>query len=241
MRRRTYSRVGLLAGLALLAVRPAAGEVVVAVNEGRVALTARSAPLSEVLDRLARQTHMQVTYEGAPPRHLVTAALQSATPAQAVLSVLEGLGVSYALQLDDTGSEVQTLLLIAAKAGASGAAGSPTGVPQPSVGRVPPPPPPPPFDDDEEGDIMEEDDEPPVEMRPDRGGRGRPGRERPNRPGVFDPAVPPQAMPFPGGAPATPVYPVSPFAPVPTLPQAVVPPPGIQPVQPPPPENDPDS
>ena len=131
-------RLGLAAGLALAGGRAASAEVLVAVNEGRVDLTARSAPLSEILDRLARQTKMQVTYEGAPPRHLVTAALQSTTPAQAVLSVMEGLGVNYALQLDPTGREVRTLMLFAAKTGSAAPRAAPArpSLPRPACPRL---------------------------------------------------------------------------------------------------------
>jgi hypothetical protein len=235
------ARLGLLGGLFLLPVRPAAAEVIVAVTDGRVDLTANSAPLSEVLDRLARQTRMELTYDGAPPRTLVTVVLQAATPAQAVLSVMEGLGVNYALQLDRSGRGVKSLLLIAG--GASGPARAASGPDRPA-GRVPPPPPPPAAVDYMEDEADEVEDEPPVEMRPDRPGRmGRPNRgERPDRPGVFEPGVPPNTGPFPPLAPAaTPAYPVSPFAPVPNLPQVVVPPPGQAGQQVPPPENDPDS
>jgi hypothetical protein len=234
------ARLGLLGGLFLLPVRPAAAEVIVAVTDGRVDLTAQAAPLSEVLDRLARQTRMELTYDGAPPRNLVTVVLQAATPAQAVISVMEGLGVNYALQLDRSGREVKSLLLIAAAA--SGPARSTSGPDRPA-GRVPPPPPPPPSADEMEDEAEEVEDEPPVEMRPDRPGRmGRPGRgERPERPGVFEPGGQPNT-PFPPAAtPPTPAYPVSPFAPVPNLPQVVVPPPGQAGQQVPPPENDPDS
>lgn len=230
-------RLGLAAGLVLAAGRTASAEVLVAVNEGRVDLTARSAPLSEILDRLARQTKMQVTYEGAPPRHLVTAALQSTTPAQAVLSVMEGLGVNYALQLDPTGREVRTLMLFAAKTGAGGASARGAATPEPPAARVPPPPPPP---DEDEEPPMADDDDPPIDPRPDRPGRMRPGRERPDRPGVFDPNIPAQgATPFPGPPVTTPNYPVSPFAPIPTTP--TLPQPGQPPPPQPQPETDPDS
>jgi hypothetical protein len=222
---------GLIGGIALLAAGPAAAEVTIAVNQGRVDLDARSAPLSDVLDRLARQTAMQVTYDGAPPRNLVTATVAAATQAQAVLSVLEGLGVNYAIQLDRTGSEVRTLLLIAARTGSAaprpGAAAGPV-EPTPRM-----PPPPPQADDDDEP--LADDDEPPMEVRPDRPERMRPGRERPDRPGVFQPGAPSTAVPFPTPAPI-PAYPVSPFAPVVPPPIQMAPPP---PQQPPP--ADPDS
>ena len=234
MRRQASAGLGLIAGVALLAARPASSEVTVAVTEGRVDLTARSAPLSDVLDHLARQTHMQVTYDGAPPRHLVTAALLSATPAQAVLSVLEGLGVNYALQLDRTGAQVTTLLLFTTPA--AGGAPARAAAPVPPV-RMPPPPPPP---DDFEDEPMMDEDEPAIEGRPELPGerleRMRRARQRPNRPGVFEPAAPSEAVPGPSAIP-TPAYPVSPFAPVPVLPQI----PAQQTPPQAPPQPDPDS
>jgi hypothetical protein len=161
------------------------------------------------------------------------------------LSVLEGLGVNYALQLDPTGREVKSILVLAEKgngASAGAAAGGPAHTRQrapfePAAARVPPPPPPP---DEDEDPMAADDDEPPMEMRPDRPGRMRPGRPQPERPGGFEPAPPSQAPTIPG---PTQAYPVSPFAP--TAPAVV---PGIQqpvftpaPIQQAPPDNDPDS
>ena len=207
--------MAVVGGLLLLA-GTASAEVQVALRDGRVDVAARSAPLSEVLDRLARQTHMQVTYEGAPPRQLVTATVEAATPAQAVVSVLEGLGVNYALQLDPTGREVRTLLLIAPKTGSAPA--RPAGE-APAV-RVPPP-----STDDDDAAIVDEDEVAPApEMRPDRPDRFRPGRDRMERPGVFEPGAPSQVQPPPLNVPA-PAYPVSPFAPVAPPVQQVAPPP----------------
>ena len=226
MRRFSLLRLAWAGPLALLA-GPLSAEVQVALRDGRVDVAARGAPLSEVLERLAQQTHMEVTYDGAPPRQLVTASVQSATPAEAVLSVLEGLGVNYALQLDATGRDVKTLLLIAPK---TGAAPPRPGAAVPAV-RVPPPP-----ADDEEPPIIEEDEpEPATEMLPGRPNRFRPGRDRMERPGVFEPADPSQAPPV---APpiVTPAYPVSPFAPVAPAIQQVAPPP----VAPPPPQQQPE-
>jgi len=112
--------------LVLLAVLvgPATAEVSVRVTGGTVDLTATAAPLSEVLDRLGRQTGMKVVYEGPAPRQLVTVSLKGRTPAEAVLSVLEGLGVNFALVADTTGARVQTLV-VAGTASAS-AASSPS-------------------------------------------------------------------------------------------------------------------
>src|SRR5918994_503095 len=177
MRRPVKARLGLLAGLGLLAALPASADVQVAVNEGRVDLSATSAPLADVLDRLARQTQMEVTYEDAPPRNLVTASVAALTPAQAVLSVLEGLGLNYALQLDRTGQQVRTLLLVASRGGT--AAPMPTAAPESAPPHLRPPIPPP---NEADEDLMEDDDEPPLEVQPGRPVGGVPA-ERMGRPG----------------------------------------------------------
>lgn len=210
--------------LALLAVlaAPAAAEVTVRVTGGSVDLTATAAPLADVLDRLARQTGMRVVYEGAAPRQLVTLSLKGRTPAEAVLSVLEGLGVNFALVADPTGARVQTLV-VAGAATASSATSSPASsranAPR---SRRPLGPPPgsapetlePSFEqDDEEATLQEEaafpglppgaemTDPSGVPMAPDPAALN-PAAQAPNAPGVG--AIPAQPMP---------VYPVSPFAP----------------------------
>lgn len=86
-------------------------EVKVQLSGDQVTLRAVSAPLSEVLDRLAHQTGMKVLYEGAPPRQPVTVALERRTSAELVFSLLEGLGLDYALRLDESGGQVMTLVM----------------------------------------------------------------------------------------------------------------------------------
>ena len=65
-----------------------------------------------MLDGLARKTRMKVVYEGPVPRTPVTVELRGRTPAEAVLGVLEGLGLNYALVLDVSGTEVETLMIV---------------------------------------------------------------------------------------------------------------------------------
>jgi hypothetical protein len=113
------STAAALLVLPLLAA-PAAAEITVRVSGGRVDLTATAAPLSEVLDRLARQTGMKVVYEGPAPRPLVTLTLRGRTPAETVLGLLEGLGINFALVADPSGARVETLVV----AGASDASPS---------------------------------------------------------------------------------------------------------------------
>jgi hypothetical protein len=94
-----------------LLARPAAAEIKIQQAGEQLSLRAVAAPLSEVLDRLAHQTGMKVLYEGAPPRQAVTVALERRTSAEVVFSLLEGLGLDYALRLDESGGHVMTLVL----------------------------------------------------------------------------------------------------------------------------------
>ena len=76
-----------------------------------VDIQATNAPLTEVLERLSRQTQMKVVYEGAPPRQMISLDLRGRTPVEVVVAALEGQGVNYAMSMDDTGTRVQTLLV----------------------------------------------------------------------------------------------------------------------------------
>jgi hypothetical protein len=185
---------------------------------GRVSVHVTAAPLSEVLDRLARQTGMKVVYDGAPPRAVVVRGRQveDATVADAVADVLEGLGVSYALRLDATGMKVDTLLVLGAVRASSplpssSAAARPAIPPVrlPGLGNVPAPPP----DDDGDDEPSERAEEPSVDQRSGR------GEERDRRPG------PPTIMP------TIPTFPVGPIGPL-TMPTPA-PAPSPQPTPPP--------
>jgi hypothetical protein len=206
----------------LLAAYAYVGEVDIRTTDaGRVSLRVSSAPLSEVLDRMARQTGMKVIYDGPPPRTLVRGRqVENATLTDAVVDVLEGLGVGYALRLDATGAKVQTLLVLGAvkgtspSAGASastGAASSPAPralvppVRLPGFGNIPGPLP----EDAEEEVPAERSEETMVEQRP--------GEAR--RP------------PVPITMPTIPTFPIGPISPL-TLP---APSPSTQPTPPPPP------
>jgi hypothetical protein len=191
----------------LLAATVFAGDVdVQSTAGGRVSVRVGSAPLSEVLDRLARQTGMKVIYDGAPPRALVRGRhVEDVTPAEAVLNVLEGLGVGYALRFDPDGVKVETLLVVGTVGTAGPSGPRPIGAP-PAL-RPPVGPPAPPL-------IMEEPDEdssagqsPNIEEL----FSARPGREEKEEPPQMGPPTGPPA-PFPGfpnilpapQAPATP-------------------------------------
>lgn len=120
----TRSRLAL-ALVVLLAARTGGAETEVRVTADRVDVRSDGATVAELLDRLARQTGMKVVYDGAPPRGRISVNLAGLTPAQAVLAILEGQGLNYALRMDRSSTRIEQLLLVA------------------GTGAVPPPPPPP--------------------------------------------------------------------------------------------------
>ncbi len=102
----------ILAALTALAfATPGLAAVDVHVSGQSVDIQASNAPLSEILDRLSRQTQMKVVYDGAPPRQTVTLDLRGRTVVEAVVAALEGQGVNYALAMDPSGTRVETLLV----------------------------------------------------------------------------------------------------------------------------------
>ena len=105
-------RFPMAAVLALCLATPLRAGVEVTKSGDRLDVTAAQAPISEVLDGLARKTRMKIVYEGSAPRTPVTVELRGRTQAQAVLGVLEGLGLNYALVLDASGTEVETLMIV---------------------------------------------------------------------------------------------------------------------------------
>jgi len=102
----------VIVGLCVLAASPLCAEVEVRVADNRVSLHAVSAPLSEILNSLARQTGMRLSCDVPCPRQALTATLENRTPGEAVLSLLEGLGVNYALVMDRSGARVEQLLIL---------------------------------------------------------------------------------------------------------------------------------
>ena len=111
-----------LVALALLAERPE--PVAVRAHDGVVDVRAWSANLADLLDAVARETGMKVIYEGPRPATRVSIDVRGRTGVQAVSSIFEGLGVSYALAADRDGMRVA--ILIVSDAAASGSA-SPSG------------------------------------------------------------------------------------------------------------------
>jgi hypothetical protein len=209
---------------ALVGLAPATafGEVVVQAAGGRVDVRATATPLAEILDRLARATGMKVVNEGPPPRQPLTLALAGRTPAEAVLGVLDGLGLNYALKMDATGTRVETLIL--SGAAPPSAAAPPPAAPAPMM-RPPQPVTPQVEAEEEEAPPEEEAEEPDESQQPQKPGakaqKAEEGQTNAPAPG------PRPAFPMmPGGQP----FPVSPFAPVaPPVAASPAPPAGGQP------------
>jgi hypothetical protein len=172
--------------------------VEIRVSGERIDVQATNMPLSEILDGLSRQAHMKIVYEGPPPRQLVSVNIQGRTPAEAVLAILEGQGVAYAVALDKTGTRVDTLLMAGALPIPTTSAALPPPVPERRVVREPAP-------EEPLEDVGEEGEEP--ELPPDTG-RVRP----PQAKGSTDAPAPSPGVFMP--APTT-EYPTSTFAPRP--------------------------
>lgn len=186
--------------LALLAAPAARAAVEVRVTGDTVDIQAINAPLSEILDGLSRQAKIKIVYQGPPPKQLLSVDIKGRTPAQALLAVLEGQGLAYAVALDRTGTRVETLLMAGGNNAPSPNAGPPAAMRPERPPMREPVVPEEPLEDPslEEG---EEGEAPPDSGRPIPP-QGRPAEAPPApAPGVF--------LPTPGGAD----YPTSVFAP----------------------------
>ena len=193
----------------LAAAASASAEVQIRVTNGRVDLQAAQAPLSEVLDRLAKQTGMKVTYDGPPQRMAVNLTLKDRTPAQAVLGVLDGLGLNYALRMDLTGTRVETLLIAGSAATTTGGPAAPT----PQTGAFRPPGIPAQVEEDTaSADEDATDADTPVDADTPQAPGGQPGAEPiPNVPNA--PPADATSRPFGQGMMGTPPAFPSPIAP----------------------------
>jgi hypothetical protein len=181
-------KVALLTLAVVLATRFGAAQTEVRRVGDTLDVRATAAPVSEVLDRIARETGMKVTYDGSPPRARVSVTLSGVTPAQAVLRVLEGQGLNYALRMDARAVRVEALLMVAGSG--AGTVGTVAPVPMPNR------PIPGTRQIDREPDVAEPDDETPAETP------GPSPEEQQRKP-----------FPFPGG-PSGPAMPLM----LPTLP-----------------------
>ncbi len=194
-RQRGIARLALPALLVLsTGARPSAGDVRVSVSGAGLELRATAAPVSEVLERLAKQTGMKLVYDGPAPRQLVTVAVSGRSTADTVLAVLEGLGVNFALASAPSGT--QTLLVMGSISPASSSSSPDPRSRADLLQRRPPiePPPDEPFEDTQE-EPSEDITTPPEAIPPP------PGAPSPNG------MVAPQPFMPPGNAPQPSVFP----------------------------------
>jgi hypothetical protein len=197
----------------LLAAAPIASpDVTVRLSgDGRVDVRATTAPLPEVLDHLSRQTGMKVIYDGPVPRPLLTLTLERRTPVEALLGILEGLGLNYAVVMDPTATRVETLLMTGIPAASAPSAATPLRPATPTLLR---PRPAEPIEPDPVDEPPEEEAAPPT--IPGQSPTGQPP-QAPPLPGTGSPVPPsfsqPPILPGTPNMVPPPEYPVSPFAP----------------------------
>lgn len=100
-------------------VLPPAGSLEVVAQGSQVSVRANAVPVNRILDRLAQQTGMKVTYEASPPSQQVTATLENLPVRDAVVRLMEGLGVGYVFRTDVSGQRVDTLIVAGTAASGS--------------------------------------------------------------------------------------------------------------------------
>jgi hypothetical protein len=116
----------LLASALALQGDAGASEPEIRAQGGEVTIHARNLPLSQILDRLSQATGMDLTYDGARPTTPVTVSVEGISEAEAILKLMEGLGVSYVFRTDATGQRVDLLIVSGAGAGTLVAASQPS-------------------------------------------------------------------------------------------------------------------
>jgi len=95
---------------------PGAGErVAVRFEGGLVDVRAQAVPLAEVLDAFAERTGLRIVYDDGRPVSRVTLDIQGRTPADALLIMLQGLGMNYAFTTDEQATRVTSMILSGAR------------------------------------------------------------------------------------------------------------------------------
>jgi hypothetical protein len=169
---------------------PAPADVKVKMSAGQMSVQAQNAPIGEILQRIADKTGMKVIWDGPRPQEPVKVTLADRSPLDAVLGVLEGRGINFAVVLDPTGSSVETLFLSTV----------------PVKLRRPPPPPEPQVVPGDAETGMEAPPPIPPALDPATAGQERPAPPAPT-------AAPAAATPVPITLPTPPPPSVSPFTP----------------------------
>jgi hypothetical protein len=119
-------------GLLVASTLPVRAQTNVRVKAGRIDITASATPLGELLRQLAKQTGMNLIFDGAPPGDLVTASLAGRSPVEAVNDLLKERKINYALAVDATG-RVNTLIIVTAVRPQAAQASAPAAPAHPSA------------------------------------------------------------------------------------------------------------
>jgi hypothetical protein len=223
--------------LLLLALPGGSSDLEVRAKDGRVTVRVRAAPLVDVLERLSRETGLELVFEGRKPSQLVTVQFDQLPEAEALSQLLEGLGIDYAFYADPTGQHVKKLFVQGASTTAASSSAATTasrGGGRPPGPRTPEPIEPEVPDEPFPGEGPGEEAEEPAEALP---GGGPPdlapvaegsGLVPYRSPGATAPGMPPAPI-GPGQASSplpTPAFPGAaslPGAPPPVLPPPVIP------------------
>jgi hypothetical protein len=90
----------------------AAAEVELSGSPEHVTLKARGATLAAVLDRVARQTGMTITWDPALGRSPVSIEIVDRPQPEVVRQLLESSALNYALRLDASGKRVDMVVIL---------------------------------------------------------------------------------------------------------------------------------
>ena len=96
---------------------------------GAVTIHARNLPLSQILDRLSAATGMTLNYEGTRPSIPVSVDVENISETEAVLHLMEGLGISYVYRTDASGQRVDLLIVSGSGGGGTATASSSSSAP----------------------------------------------------------------------------------------------------------------
>jgi len=116
------SRVFVLTAGLLSLADIARSELNIQVRGTSVDIRAQRVPLQQVLDNLSQKTGMKVVYDTEPPQEIVSLDMRDISMRGALMQLLQGHGLTYAVRMDPTGMRVETLLLTHGGAGALKAA-----------------------------------------------------------------------------------------------------------------------
>lgn len=97
--------------MVLATLHASAEAIEVRLEQDAVDIRTNGAPLASVLERIKQATGVDLVFEGPPPRQLIRAQLRRPTIAMAIMDLMQGQNLSYAMQLDETGRKPLKLIV----------------------------------------------------------------------------------------------------------------------------------